>query len=69
MVVLVIGFWVLAAGPPLIRLFRTRRRVTRMRRGQASVGERHPGIPEARLLPRSSPLRSPPPNWVRRSES
>jgi len=36
---LVIGFWILAAGPPLVRLFRIRWRVTRVRRGQASAGD------------------------------
>lgn len=38
-VVLAIGFWILAAGPPLIRLFRIRWRVKRVRRGQASAGD------------------------------
>ena len=37
--VLVIGFWILAAGPPLVRLFRIRLRVKRVRQGQASAGD------------------------------
>jgi protein-glutamine gamma-glutamyltransferase len=39
MVFLVFGFWILAAGPPLVRLFHIRLRVQRVRRGQASVGD------------------------------
>ncbi|SPE37760.1 Transglutaminase domain protein [Candidatus Sulfopaludibacter sp. SbA6] len=39
LVILVIGFWILVAGPPLIRLFHIRLRVKRVRRGQASAGD------------------------------
>ncbi len=38
-IVVVMGFWIWALGPPLIRLLRMRRRVERVRRGQASVAD------------------------------
>jgi len=38
-IVLAIGAWLWALGPPLIRLLRMRRRVQRVRRGEASVGD------------------------------
>jgi transglutaminase-like putative cysteine protease len=38
-IVLAMGAWVWALGPPLIRLLRIRRRVERVRRGEASVGD------------------------------
>ena len=37
--VLAAALWVWAAGPPLLRRLRMRRRVQRVRRGQASVGD------------------------------
>jgi hypothetical protein len=37
--VLVLGFWIWLAGPPLIRLFHIRLRVKRVRQGQASVAD------------------------------
>jgi transglutaminase-like putative cysteine protease len=38
-IVLAMGAWLWALGPPLIRLLRIRRRVQRVRRGEASVGD------------------------------
>ncbi|HEY2013520.1 MAG TPA: transglutaminaseTgpA domain-containing protein, partial [Bryobacteraceae bacterium] len=38
-IVLVLGLWLLVAGPPLLRRFRMRLRVKRVRRGQASVAD------------------------------
>lgn len=38
-IVLTLGAWLWALGPPLVRLLRMRRRVERVRRGEASVGD------------------------------
>jgi transglutaminase-like putative cysteine protease len=38
-IVLAMGVWLWVLGPPLIRLLRMRRRVERVRRGEASVGD------------------------------
>jgi protein-glutamine gamma-glutamyltransferase len=38
-IVLAMGLWIWALGPPLLRLLRMRRRVERARRGQASVAD------------------------------
>lgn len=39
LIVLAMGVWLWVLGPPLIRLVRMRRRVERVRRGEASVGD------------------------------
>jgi hypothetical protein len=38
-IVVAMGVWIWVLGPPLIRLVRMRRRVERVRRGQASVAD------------------------------